>query len=97
MRIIVIGDRDTVTGFRLAGAAGHHVDTPDQARSALDKAIASPDVGLIILTERWAQKMRSEVEAVRKRLMPLIIEIPDRRGPAETGSLMKRVRAMLGT
>ncbi|NPV53428.1 MAG: hypothetical protein HPY71_07880 [Firmicutes bacterium] len=96
MNIIVIGDRDTVTGFRLAGVEGWHVDTPEEAGAALERALAAPDVGLILITERWAAAMRPRVEAARRRIMPLVVEIPDRRGPIDEVSLTRKVHSIIG-
>ncbi|HHV61553.1 MAG TPA: hypothetical protein GXX51_02790 [Firmicutes bacterium] len=96
MNIIVIGDRDTVTGFRLAGVEGWHVDTPQEAGAALEKALAARDTGLILITQRWSAAIRSEVEVARRRIMPVVVEIPDRRGPMDEVSLTRKVHSIIG-
>ncbi|NPV53832.1 MAG: V-type ATP synthase subunit F [Firmicutes bacterium] len=98
MRIIVIGDRDTVTGFRLAGVEGRHVNTIEEADSAMDEALRAPDTGVILITKQWAAKMRERIESSHKKLMPVIMEIPDRHGPINDNDedLSCKVRRILG-
>jgi V/A-type H+-transporting ATPase subunit F len=98
MQFHVIGDESTVTGFGLAGVEGEVVETADEAREALAKAFASPDVGIVIVTEKIASQIRAEMEAyVFGRTFPLIIEIPDRTGPMEGRvSIRQLVRSAVG-
>ena len=37
----IIGDRDTILGFRFAGITGDAVETPEQAQEAFRRAISS--------------------------------------------------------
>lgn len=98
MQFFVIGDESTVTGFGLAGVEGEVVETADEAREALAKAFASPDVGIIIVTEKIAAQLRAEMEVyVFGRTFPLVIEIPDRTGPMEGRvSIRQLVRSAVG-
>jgi V/A-type H+/Na+-transporting ATPase subunit F len=98
MQFYVIGDESTVTGFGLAGVEGEVVETADEAREALAKAFASPDVGIIIVTEKIAAELHAEMEAyIFGRSFPLIIEIPDRTGPSEGRvSIRQLVRSAVG-
>ncbi|ANF22317.1 V-type ATP synthase subunit F [Thermococcus sp. CX2] len=80
MKIAVLGDRDTALGFKLAGA--HEVysfeDTPlemERLRNKLNELIERGDVGIILITERFAQKVElSEVT------FPIILQVPDKSG-----------------
>ena len=82
MKFYCVADEDTVRGFRLAGVAGRVVVTPDQAAAAVDEAIAQPEYGILILTEKVAAGIRQQVDAVRlERDHPLIVEIPGPEGP----------------
>ncbi|MDD4856849.1 MAG: V-type ATP synthase subunit F [Candidatus Krumholzibacteria bacterium] len=98
MKFYVIGDESTVTGFGLAGVQGEMVETADEAREALGKAFASSDIGIIIVTEKIAAQLRTEMEEyVFGRTFPLIIEIPDRTGPMEGRvSIRQLVRSAVG-
>jgi len=98
MHFYVIGDESTVTGFGLAGVEGEVVETTEEAREALKKAFATPDIGIIIVTEKLAAGMREEMEEyVFGRSFPLVIEIPDRTGPIEGRvSIRQMVRSAVG-
>ena len=47
----IIGDVDTVLGYRFAGVEGNAVSTPDEARQAFLKAIAPGTSGILLVTE----------------------------------------------
>ena len=82
MRFFCIGDEDTVVGFRLAGVSGSVAADGAETRVALDEAVSRPDCGIIIITERLADGIRSQIDAIRmERDRPLILEIPGPEGP----------------
>jgi V/A-type H+-transporting ATPase subunit F len=85
MRISVIADFDTVVGFRLAGVKeGYVVESPEEALERLREVVKEEDVGLVIMTERLVDRIRSEAEKLlEKRSFPLLVEIPDKTGPIE--------------
>jgi V/A-type H+/Na+-transporting ATPase subunit F len=92
LKFFVIGDEDTVLGFRLAGVEGDVVRTPDEAAQSLDGAFQKPGIGIIIMTERTAESIRPKVDQlVYKSELPLIIEIPDLRGPMEGRKTVKEM------
>jgi len=95
--MLVIGDEDTVLGFRFAGIAGVTVEDADTARAALGRAEAERDLVLII-PEKVAGWLREDIDRIRYGAeLPLIVEVPDREGPAETGpSLFRLVREAVG-
>ncbi|CAI1492527.1 MULTISPECIES: V-type ATP synthase subunit F [Thermococcus] len=80
MKIAVLGDRDTALGFKLAGA--HEVyafeDSPlemERLRNKLKELVERGDVGIILITERFAQRI--EIPDVT---IPIILQVPDRSG-----------------
>ena len=85
MKVVVIGDSTTVTGFKLAGIKqGYVVESIESARKALNEAALNPEVGLIIITERLAQEFRKDISYLTEgKITPLIVEIPDKFGPIE--------------
>jgi V/A-type H+-transporting ATPase subunit F len=85
MRISVIGDFDTIVGFRLAGIKdAHEVVEPKDAVPILKELVKDKNVGLIIITEKIADEIRSETKSIFEcRTMPLLVEIPDKGGPIE--------------
>lgn len=98
VKFFVIGDSDTVLGFNLAGIEGQVVETPEESSAALKEAFQKEDMGVIAITEHVAGQIRQEVEQyIYKTTFPLIIEIPDRHGPAPgRGSIRDMIRAAVG-
>ena len=98
MQFYVIADENTVTGFRLVGIEGEAVETPEEAREALTKVFSSDDIGIVIITERVASQIREEMEEfIFGHSFPLIIEIPDRKGPLEDRiSIREMVHSAVG-
>ncbi len=83
MKFFVIGDEDTVVGFRLVGVGGVACSTAEEATHALQAALKNKEIGVILITEEIASQMRDEVEARLYGMgFPLVLEIPDRRGPS---------------
>ncbi len=82
MKMYLISDNvDTLTGMRLAGVEGCVVHERNELRKALEKTLADPEVGIILLTEKFGREFPEIIDDVRlNRKFPLLIEIPDRHG-----------------
>ena len=50
MKVLVIGHPEAVLGFSLVGVAGKAVTTAAEANQALDDALSSSDIGIILVT-----------------------------------------------
>lgn len=82
MRYFVIGDQDTVLGFSLAGVEGVSVSSAQEIESAFNNVIEKSDIGIVVITERCAKKIRQQIDNyLFTNEFPLIVEIPDREGP----------------
>jgi len=84
--IAVIGDPDTATGFRLAGVERVYEVSEDEDVSEILSGLEKEGVSIIIVTERIAERNRErikEMNARKKGVAPIIVEIPDKRGPIE--------------
>lgn len=95
--VAVIGDLDTVTGFRLGGVKeGRIVNSKEEAEQALDELIES-NISIIIITDKIADEIREHIQkTIGSDIVPMIIEIPDKNGKSETEgdqmrALIKRV------
>jgi V/A-type H+-transporting ATPase subunit F len=80
MKIAVLGDRDTALGFRLAGAHEVYVfeENPldiERLRNKLRELVERDDIGIILITERLAEKV--ELPDVK---LPIILQVPDKFG-----------------
>lgn len=81
MKFYCIADEHTVRGFRLAGVKGQVVSSAPQAAAAVEKLVAQPECGILILTETVAAGIRQQVDRLRlERSRPLIVEIPGPEG-----------------
>ncbi|MFW9830300.1 MAG: V-type ATP synthase subunit F [Candidatus Thorarchaeota archaeon] len=80
-KIAIIGDIDTVVGFRLAGILKTFVppDEPSTRRALTDFA-ADSDVSIIIITEQLADPVRDKIDEISEQAYPVIVEIPDKSG-----------------
>ena len=87
--IAVIGDRETAIGFRLAGVRAVYEVPRDENETLnlLDKLV-NDGTAIIIINERLAAeaRVRDKIRAInenKRGVTPIIVEIPDKRGPME--------------
>ena len=81
MKYFLLGDEDAVLGFGMVGVEGRTVLTREEAESAFAEVISDREIGIIIITERVADFIRSRItEFIFTVSFPLILEIPDRKG-----------------
>ena len=96
--VAIIGDIDTVSGFRLGGVKkAEVVNTSEEAIAAFDKFLEQDDISIIIITQLMANEIRDHINRkIGNDVLPMIIEIPDKDGSSEGSSdqmndLIKRV------
>ena len=72
--VAVIGDLDTITGFRLGGVStGYVVNTEDEAKKALDELLES-EISIIIITQKVADEIREYInKTMGSEIVPMII------------------------
>ena len=94
----VLRPSSAIVRNRFAGIHGELVETPDEARAALERATAMPDIGILILTDTVADTIRDEVNAVRfRRPRPLVVEVPGPTGPSpKRQDLLALIREAVG-
>ena len=88
--VAVIGDPDTAAGFRLAGVKEvyeYGSEEEEDIARVLDQ-VAHEEVAIILINERFAANTRTkekirELNAKKKTVVPIILEIPDKKGPME--------------
>lgn len=98
MRYHVIGEEDTVLGFRYAGVSGEIVRTADEARAALERAARLGDIAVLIITDTIADLVRDEVNRLRFDFeLPLVVEVPGPGGPSpQRKDLLALIREAVG-
>jgi len=84
-KIAVIGDIDTISGFRLAGVKNSYaVKDAKEAEKLLFELSKNPEIVIVALTERLANELQHAIEKITKvSEYPLILTIPDKKGPIE--------------
>lgn len=90
MRIALIGDYETVIGFKLAGLnKAYVVQDETEAEKLIHRLSRDPDIAIIIVTEAMANKIRRILREFYEKTRPVIVEIPDKRGPVPTLEFVK--------
>lgn len=80
-KIAVIGDRDTVTGFRLVGVSECSVPgSPEETRDLIYRYFRDPTMGLVMITEPLAAEVEDTIVELSQSPVPVILLIPDRDG-----------------
>jgi V/A-type H+-transporting ATPase subunit F len=98
MKFFLIGDEYTVLGYSLVGIHGVVVKDPQEATDAMNIATKDSDIGVILITQRIASKIKHLVESARLEMStPIVLEIPDRQGPIEDReSALSVVQRLIG-
>jgi len=83
--IAVIGDKDLVSGLRLAGVKHYCViedGGAEEVRQALGDFLNNPDIGIIVIMEDYAKHGRDLISRVQERKVApaVVIEVPSKRG-----------------
>ena len=83
-RIAVIGDWESVMGFRALGLDTYPVTSVDEAKERV-RELAKTDCAIIYLTEQLAKDMEDVLARYKDELRPAIIMIPGREGSLGIG------------
>jgi len=83
-RIAVIGDWESVMGFRALGLDTYPVTSVAEAKEQV-RELAKTDCAVIYLTEQLAKDMDDVISRYKDELRPAIILIPGREGSLGIG------------
>ena len=83
-RIAVVGDWESVMGFRALGLDTYPVSQPEEARRKIHE-LAKSDCAVIYLTEQLAAELTDVLDRYKDELRPAIILIPGRAGSLGIG------------
>ncbi len=83
-RIAVIGDWESVMGFRALGLDTYPVTSVEEAKETV-RELAKTDCAVIYLTETLAKGMEDVLSRYKDELRPAIILIPGRNGSLGIG------------
>lgn len=83
-KIAVLGDRESVLGFKALGLDVYPAETVDEARDTLHH-LAKSDCAVVYLTEQFGAQMEAEIARYKDQLTPAIILIPGKEGSLGIG------------
>ena len=83
-KIAVLGDKDSVLGFRALGLETFAADNAEQARPILHR-LAREGYAIVYLTEQLAAGLNAELARYKDELTPAIILIPGKEGSLGIG------------
>ena len=84
-KIAVLGDRDSVMGFKALGVDTFFVEEADEARHTLHR-IAKEEYAIIYITEQLAQLVPADIARYKTETTPAIILIPGKSGSLGLGA-----------
>ena len=96
-KIGIIGDRDSVLGFKAVGLSVQPCASLDEAKKALNK-MAKEDYAILFITEGFAKDMQETIDQYKERKLPAIVPIPGMDGNYGVGfgNLKKSVERAIG-
>ena len=96
-KVGVIGDRDSVLGFKAVGLDVFPCMTVDEARRTLNKVVKD-DYAIVFVTEGFAKDMEETIDQYKDRRLPSIVPIPGMDGNFGIGfgNLKKSVERAIG-
>ncbi len=98
MKLMVIGHPEAVLGFSLVGVGGRVATSEAEADQALEEALSTADVGIILVTEDVAAMIQTKMDELKMHsTVPLVVEIPAPGGPPPgKPSLNEMVKRAIG-
>ncbi len=96
-RIAVIGDRESILGFRALGMETIFADNPEQAAGELHR-LAREKCAIIYITEDLAAKLEQDIARYADETIPAVILIPGKSGSLGIGktALNRAVERAIG-
>lgn len=93
-KIAVVGDVDTVTGFRLAGVEEAVSTYGRDANAVVSEMLEKKGIGMLVVTVDCVDELNAKVKRVlTESVKPVVVVVPSRREVMERGG--ESVAAML--
>ncbi|MFY9114570.1 MAG: V-type ATP synthase subunit F [Dethiobacteria bacterium] len=78
-KIAVIGDQDSILGFKTLGVTTFPVTNAHAALAVLKKVVKQ-DYAILFITEEIIRHLEEPVAELNKRLLPVVVPIPNNKG-----------------
>jgi len=97
-KVAVVGDKDSILGFKALGIDVFPVVEKDDARRIVN-TLAKENYGIIFVTEQIASLIPDTIERYNNQMLPALILIPNNQGTLNIGMDMinKNVEKAVGT
>ena len=99
-KIAVIGDKDSIIGFKALGLEAIDVNTSEEAGEVFKRLVKNrEEYAIIYITEQLAKELADEINAVKDKVTPAVILIPSKSGSLGIGmsSLKSAVERAIGS
>jgi V/A-type H+-transporting ATPase subunit F len=95
---LISDNLDTRTGLRLVGVDGAVVHTREELKAQLEKVRQDKDIGILLIMEKLSKQFPDIVKELKlSKILPLVVEIPDRHGTGRTKDFLTAyVREAIG-
>lgn len=96
-KIAVVGDKDSILGFKALGVATFPVTGAEPAMAILKK-LAAESYGVIFITEELTRDLGEAVDELNKRFLPSVVLIPNSKGTLGLGmqKIKKNIEKAIG-
>jgi len=84
-KIAVLGDRDSVLGFKALGLDTFPVEDTEEARRTLHR-LAKEEYAIIYVTEQLAVTLQPDIDRYKTAVTPAVILIPGKSGSLGLGA-----------
>lgn len=85
--IAVMGDIDSIGGFKALGLSIHPAENKEQAHEIF-KSLLKQEVSVIYITEAVAKFLEEEIQKASQKTLPVVVLIPGLSGNTGEGALM---------
>ncbi|MHA1718502.1 MAG: V-type ATP synthase subunit F [Promethearchaeota archaeon] len=98
MKIISVGDEDMNILFGLIGIHGKTLPMldPPEFQAEFDQIIKDKEIGLILMNEKYLIKYKSYFKSIKSRKFPIVVEVPDIKGPLDFDFFKKFIQNYIG-
>lgn len=92
-KIAILGNRDSVLGFKNLGLEAFSLDTADDPKKELTDILNNEEFGVVYITEDWHDKYSELLDDYKTKALPAIVAIPSSEGA--TGEGLKEVKKIV--
>ncbi|MBU4332141.1 V-type ATP synthase subunit F [Patescibacteria group bacterium] len=85
MRIAILGNQDSILGFKALGLDCFGVYTQEEAEKKVDEIYEKKGCGILFITEDWMEKLKIKLDDLKNTALPAVIAIPGVRGATGEG------------